>query len=149
MKHSVSLGGDSPNNSKPRNFFCLNKLKQVPSSRQKALILPICCTCLTIRLTLISEQPTNTSLTEPKCQSWTLIGCLAKASQYLHLKLSPWSHILFTKSFLTRNIARPQKRSVVGTLKYSRHSPFLNLGLKVAPPSKKWEADNLWRYLFV
>ena len=31
-----------------------------PPARQKALIIPTCCTCLTITLILISEQPTDT-----------------------------------------------------------------------------------------
>ena len=39
----------------PSNFF------KSLSGTQKALIIPICCTCLTTTLIMTSEQPTNTS----------------------------------------------------------------------------------------
>ena len=65
--HSVSLGTDPPlANHNPAIFSVpptppppqgTEKLNKSPPGRQKALIIPTCCTCLTITLILISEQP--------------------------------------------------------------------------------------------
>ena len=64
LVHSVSLGSNPPLvNHTPAIFFVppgTEKLNESPPGRQKALIILICCTCLTIKLILISEQPTKT-----------------------------------------------------------------------------------------
>ena len=61
--HSVSLSLIANHN--PANFSASppQALKNLtsPPGRQKTLIIPTCCTCFTITLILISEQPTNMS----------------------------------------------------------------------------------------
>ena len=55
-------------------------------------------------------------------QNYTLIGCLAKAGQDQDLRLSPKKHILFWKSFLTRNIVSLSKQlSMPGKLDVKSH----------------------------
>ena len=49
----------------PAFFFCPPQALKFRPSRQKALITPIYCTCLTVTLILISEQPANISI--PSC----------------------------------------------------------------------------------
>ena len=65
-RHSVGLSIDfSLANHNPAIFLSPQALKNLasPLSRQRALIIPICCTCYiyTITCILISEQPTTTS----------------------------------------------------------------------------------------
>ena len=63
LVHSVSLGSNPPLvNHTPAIFLSLQALKNLisPPRKAKALIILMCCTCLTIKLILISEQPTNT-----------------------------------------------------------------------------------------
>ena len=62
--HSVSLGTDHPfSKPQPSVFFLSPQALKTyfPPSRQKALIIAICCTCLTIIPILISEETTNLS----------------------------------------------------------------------------------------
>ena len=56
-KNLVGGGGLLGGFSNPRGTKKLNKLPRA----KKALIIPMCCSCLTITFVLISEQPTNTS----------------------------------------------------------------------------------------
>ena len=64
--HSVILGTDSlpQANYKPAIFTVppgTEKLNKFPPRQIKSPIISVCCTCWTITLILISEQPTNTS----------------------------------------------------------------------------------------
>ena len=66
---------------------------------------------------------------------------MAKTDQDQHLKLSPQTHIIFLKVFLSRNIVSPPQAKIHGrnSLSFPRHlfsfwsSSFQNLGLKVVP----------------
>ena len=64
--HSVSLGTALPPSKPQTSIFSVHldteKLNKSPRSRQKALIILTCCTCLTITLIPITEMPTSTSL---------------------------------------------------------------------------------------
>ena len=77
-------------------------------------------------------------------QNQTFIDCLGKTGQDQHLKLSPWSRILFYEAFFDKDDCKPPKVNICGRNSSSplRHpffpwsSPFQNLGLKVVPQQK-------------
>ena len=74
-------------------------VKIVPQADKKPLMIPICCTCLTITLILISEQPTTLFKWFNRTKMSQNKGCLANTIQDQKLKLGPKSHILFYKVF--------------------------------------------------
>ena len=146
----------------PSNFFHPPprhwKTWQVPPGRQKSLITPICCTCLTVRLMLISEQLIKILIpsyfywlvwnsSTKMLQNKTLIGCLANTGQDQHFEVEPLrSYFIFEveppKSFLTRNISLQANIYDKNPLSPSRYSLFFltsfeNLGLKVIPTAER------------
>ena len=136
------------------------KPNKTPHSRQKALIIPVCCTSLKQHLHKNSLQTLNKSclryssdLTEPKCHK-TKHYCnwlLNHSSPRSAIKIEPSKSYFILQSVLTRNIVRLSKQiSIAGTL-YTlpprRHSfffflllilPFQNLLLtKSSSPRQK------------
>ena len=119
--HSVSLGTGHPlANYNPAIISVspgTEKRNKSPLGRQKALIIPMCCACLTIKLILISEQPTNSQL---RCSSELPELKRHKTKKYLvcyleQTKISIWNWAL--KAIWTDIVrSNPWQISVAETL---------------------------------